>query len=66
MQNNLKKENKRKVPVQFDSAKKKKKNMWKHRNVNYIPSKGKGGIRKNRFCVGCQSIKVVIEIRVKV
>ncbi len=60
--------------MQFYSAKKKKKErkkkdrMWKHKNVNEIPSKGRGGFRKSRFCEGCQSmmVKVDIEIRVKV
>lgn len=42
--------------------------MWKHKNVNEIPSKGRGGFRKSRFCEGCQSmmVKVDIEIRVTV
>lgn len=45
---------------------KKKDQMWKHKNVNDIPSKGRGGIRKSRICEGCQSRMVTADIEIRV
>lgn len=55
--------------MQFDSAKQKKKKKKKIKcgstKRNDISLKGRGGIRKSRFCEGCQRMVVKVDTEIR-